>query len=341
MVCHGVSARWAERGAVGVNIFFGISGFLICSRLLEEWRRSGRISLAGFYIRRTFRILPPYMTYLAVLAALAGLGVLAVNRWEWLSCLLFFRNYVTAPAPGAWWYTGHFWSLAVEEHFYLLWPTLLLLWGPRRARWGAAGLATAVAAWRTVDAHFHISARLVPGINFFMRTDTSLDGLFWGCWLALILEVPAWRERLARALSGAGWSAVVAAFLACVLFHFPLNLAGQAALIPLMLAGTVLRPDRLAGRLLESAPLRWVGRMSYSLYIWQQMFLVHEHSVPRLAWLQVWPWNVAAVFACAAASFYLIERPMIRWGHALSKRAARVAPAGPVPEKEAAPLLGV
>jgi len=74
-----------------VDIFFGISGFLICTRLLQEERHHGRISLRKFYIRRTLRILPPYFAYLAVIGALSLVGLVVINRWDWLSCLLFFR----------------------------------------------------------------------------------------------------------------------------------------------------------------------------------------------------------------------------------------------------------
>src|SRR5258708_25275484 len=127
LICHAASVLWGVNGthpddrlygltrygALGVDVFFGISGFLICTRLLQEEERTGRISLRNFYIRRAFRILPPYLLYLVVLAAIAGIGLITLHAMDFVSCLLFFRNYVAGS-----WYTGHFWSLAVEEHFY-------------------------------------------------------------------------------------------------------------------------------------------------------------------------------------------------------------------------------
>jgi peptidoglycan/LPS O-acetylase OafA/YrhL len=330
MVCHALPYPAAKRGSVGVNIFFAISGFLICSRLLEEIRRSGRISLTGFYTRRTFRILPPYFTYLAVLGVLTATGVLAVHRGEFLSCAVFLRNYLPSVSPDLsadrGWYTGHFWSLAVEEHFYLIWPTLLILLGVRRARWALVPIALGIGAWRVIEFRLQILNHHVPGVNFYMRTDVLLDGLFWGCWVALLLDEPAWRERLTRWLTPWVWLALAAAFVGSVAYRPPLHPIAEAILIPLLLAGTVLRPKTLVGQFLETTPMRWVGRLSYSLYLWQQMFLLDLH-VPHSEFLwpvQNLPFSLLAVFGCAVLSFYLVEKPMIRLGHRLS---TRIAPA--------------
>src|SRR3974390_1560780 len=135
-------------GAFGVDIFFGLSGLLITKLLLDEWRNrpdrsseNGSFDLRGFYIRRAFRILPPYLAFLFV-CTLAGLWR---SSWEAAGCLLFFRNYVPDHLVGE--STQHLWSLAVEEHFYLLWPGLLFLLKPRRARTAAFGLACAFGIW--------------------------------------------------------------------------------------------------------------------------------------------------------------------------------------------------
>src|SRR5207249_6311674 len=98
------------------------------------------ISLKRFYIRRFFRILPPYMTYLAGLLILSILGLVTISPSAWWSCLLFFRNYLPDESGGTF-YTGHFWSLAVEEHFYLIWPGLLVFAGIPRARRMVVALA--------------------------------------------------------------------------------------------------------------------------------------------------------------------------------------------------------
>jgi peptidoglycan/LPS O-acetylase OafA/YrhL len=313
---------FARQGNTGVAIFFGISGFLICSRLLDQRRRTGRIDLADFYIRRSFRILPPYYAYLAVIGVLWAAGILAVGRLPYLSSLFFFRNYIPEQMPLEW-STGHLWSLAVEEHFYLLWPALLILSGTTRAaRWTALGLALAVMVWREVDGRFHIltSWLHLPICDYDRRTDYRLDGLLLGCWMALVLVEPNWRERLTRWLSTGVWLVLLAVFAA--------NLAGflrpvmyqpaTSILIPFLLVGTACRPRALPGRILEWGPLRWIGRLSYSLYLWQQLFLVGSSTARPLGFLKEFPLDWLACFPCALASYYLIERPAIAWGRRIS-----------------------
>jgi peptidoglycan/LPS O-acetylase OafA/YrhL len=343
LLAHGMSATWAKRGTIGVKIFFGISGFLICSRLIEEARRSGRISLAGFYIRRTFRILPPYLAYLAALAVLSALGVIAVARWEFVTCLLFVRNYVPHVVSTAHsldgWYTGHFWSLAVEEHFYLILPSLLILLGMRRARWSVAVIAIAFAAWRMIEWRLQLYQRVFPAPAFYLRTDMNLDGLFWGCWVALLLSDPIWRERFVRWLSPAISGVLLAVFIVSVALSPPFHIPFESFVIPLLLVGTVLHPQTLVGRLLESPPMRWIGRLSYSIYLWQQLFMLDPEARGHsgIAVIQSLPWNLACTLACAVVSFYVIERPLIRWGHRLSaRREPKRAPSG-----EIAPPIGV
>src|SRR5439155_5748855 len=133
---------------------------------------------------------------------------------------------------------------------------------------------------------------------------------------------PGARERLRRALwPGVFWVGVVLFVLASRLRSgsAPSEIAWLSfgsVLFPAMLMATMLHPGSLAGRLLEWPPLRWIGRLSYSLYLWQQLFFVLPSSrMSLLGRLQDWPVNVACVFACAIASYYLVEKPFIREGY--------------------------
>jgi peptidoglycan/LPS O-acetylase OafA/YrhL len=312
----------AGHGALGVDIFFGISGFLICSCLLAEHRQNGAISMKRFYVRRFFRILPPYMMYLAGLAILAVLGFVTVSPSAWWSCLLFFRNYLPDESGGTF-YTGHFWSLAVEEHFYLIWPGLLVLAGITRARRMVVGLAGMVAVWRAWEFRHQWMVHLIPALSncrWDWRTDVRLDGLLWGCWMALLVKDAEWRERLRRWLSPGVCLGLVAAFIACVYYKPPFAWTWQSILIVLILAGTVLRPQAFTSLILETPPMRWVGRMSYSLYLWNSLFfpgMGYPRPLP-LGILQTFPMDVFLVFAFASLSHYLVERPLIRLGHSLA-----------------------
>ena len=194
-------------GRWGVPIFFGLSGLLITKLLLEESDRTGAISLKSFYLRRAFRILPPVFIYIGVIGALG----LIVSPTEVASSLLFFRNYLPEPVQAGV-YTGHFWSLAVEEHFYLLWPGLLVLVGIRRGLVAAATLSVAFALWASADFHWHIFDRVFSGFVTQPRSDLRMEGLFCGCTMAFLVHHPAPREWLRRYYSIGIWLALAVAF---------------------------------------------------------------------------------------------------------------------------------
>lgn len=308
-----------DLGVLGVEIFFGISGLLICSRLLEESVKRGRISLSNFYIRRAFRILPPAWLYLFVLAIMFALRLPVLRSWsELASCLFFYRNYMPEEATA--WYTVHFWSLMVEEHFYLLFPVLLTLLRARRALWILPLILVGLALWQALDIRTGLITDLLPGVIRARRTDLRLANLLWGCWIAIVLfhYPPFGRVRLAWVYGGI--VSLILVLSAQIGFIPPLHGFVRGALIPVALAGTVLAPRSPLGWLLERALFRWIGRISYSLYLWQQLFFVRALSfqIPGFSPLQQLPWNLAAAFACAIFSYYLLERPLIRLGHRLA-----------------------
>ena len=268
-----------------------------------------RIDLAAFFKRRAFRILPPIAVYLAVLVVLGlWLRVIPVDGAQ-LLCQPSLLSQLPDAQAGHGWYTGHFWSLAVEEHFYLIWPVLLSIAGFRRARWLTPLLALAVAAWRALDIHYGWIAGLNPSLaGSPARTDYRLDGLLLGCAVALVWDDARVQAVLGRI--GGTTLAVVAATAAvcCQVWTPPAYLTIVAAFMVLLPASTVANPRSWLGRILEWPPLAWVGRMSYSLYIWQQLFLSPS---PTGAWQRT-PWNLAGTFATAIASYYLIETPRHR-----------------------------
>jgi peptidoglycan/LPS O-acetylase OafA/YrhL len=314
-------------GTHGVNLFFAISGLLITSRLLEEWDDHGRVSLRRFYVRRAFRILPPALLYLSCVALLGALGLLPVVREEFLAAVFFFRNYldpVLGP-NGAGFFTSHYWSLGVEEHFYLLWPALLLLATRKRALWVAIAVAVLVAYWRNVELwrEIHLYHAVQP--TYFARSDTRIDSIMWGAVAALALARPAVRGFVERHLGTTVWLAIAALYGAIIYRFGTRPTYWEAIVVPVLLAGTVLHPTTMLGRVLEHPVMRWIGRLSYSIYLWE-FFFVYYPGVPQtLGVWQTFPVNLIASVSCAAASYYIVERPLVRLGHRLTRVIPRSA----------------
>jgi peptidoglycan/LPS O-acetylase OafA/YrhL len=307
-------AKLAAHGNIGVDVFFAISGFLICGLLLEEFRRTGDISLRGFYVRRCFRVLPPFYVTLAAICSFSVLGIIPINHTLLPSCLLFYRNYMPLGMDEhGGFYTAHFWSLAVEEHFYLLWPVFLLALKPKRAGKVALLIALTVFGWRQLVIYHW------PSVNFATRTDTRIDSLIWGCLAALYF--PEIKRVFERVRFSELWLPIAAILLVAEAAHVPGLTLLRAVLLPALILSTVIQPTSLLGYILEWQVIRWIGTISYSLYLWQELFLPELASTTAKGTfrnLQHWPANVLAMLLCAVLSRYLIEIPMTRLGHRLS-----------------------
>jgi peptidoglycan/LPS O-acetylase OafA/YrhL len=304
-------ALWVH-GALGVEVFFAISGLLICSRLLDEESRYGRISIRNFYIRRAFRILPPALLFLLTIAGLHILGLIQVSRLDWFSSLFFFRNYTVTlyGEPLSWWFTSHFWSLSVEEHFYLILPAILVFVPRFRAR-ALLLLALVSLAWKLYIVHLPLDP-MTAYVWLHYHTDGCIDALLIPAALTIWLREHPLPNRLKSGLI------FLTPVLAWAFFRFSLWPLGKLA-APLLILATVYRPRSFVGRFLESSPMRWVGRLSYSLYLWQILFFCTRLTTTLpLGRIQAFPYNIVALFACACFSHYFVERPMIRIEHSLA-----------------------
>ncbi|WP_158911094.1 acyltransferase family protein [Edaphobacter sp.] len=305
-------------GDRGVQLFFAISGILICSRLLEEQRMHGHISLRGFYIRRVFRIQPAAIVFLATVGILAIVGTLHPTLPASLSSLFCYRNFyeaangVTSPDDR---YTTHFWSLAVEEHFYLLLPSLLIF-GRKKIIPLLTALSVIFFLWPPIAHHFKIFDSPLAA----WRTDMALRDLLVPALLAVLLTKPAFRTWMTKISSRN--ALILLTIVALLLSQFLLkgHLMGEMTCIgfPLMVISTMLHPEGWIGRLLETRPFLFIGRISYSLYLWQELFFLHRKDDSSLRFLQSAPWNLIAVLVCAILSYYVVERPLMRLGHRLA-----------------------
>ena len=309
-------------GSQGVDLFFAMSGLLICTKLLQEEESRGSISLRDFYLRRVFRILPAAFGYLAVVGMLGLLHVVPMPLGAWLAAATSTTNYYAAAVPehGLDWYTGHFWTLAVEEHFYLLLPGLLVLFN-RGRRWMMSGLIVFFTVWQAFWPH-----------GWPQRTDLRIDSLLIPALLAVVLrsqQVAVWFRKWLYPVTGVVLVAVVSLTIQRMGSRLEIVKPLLKVCYPLLILSTVLHPSGWFGRVLESAPLRWIGRLSYSIYLWQQLFFLDSRETrdyPTI-WVQHLPFNFFAVFAMALLSYYVVERPMIRFGHRLATPAISMATA--------------
>ena len=288
---------WTQTGQHGVTIFFVLSGFLITSKLLENGP-----DLRRFYLRRFFRLMPAAWTYLAALLLLARLTHVPVTSLaEVATCIFFYRNFAAVSGFG---FAGHFWSLSLEEQFYLVWPCIMVLAGARRSRWiaisGACGIA--LYRWR----HWAHYDALGPN----MQTQVRGDALLIGCLLALLLANEKMRPIAGKWSRIAALPAVATLFVCIARFHWLPPLSESIA-IAVLIAACVLHPDCMLARPLSFAPLAWIGVVSYSTYIWQALFMHLGTGTAQILWLSL------GLPAFALASYYWIERPGIRLGNRL------------------------
>ena len=290
------STRWLlEYGSLGVDVFFAISGVLICSRLLDEERIYGKISLKHFYVRRAFRILPPAFLFLGVISILSALSVIVVTRGEIAESLLFCRN------------TTHFLKLTADHagHWYTKRYRAQVLGALAVAVLGHRGMALQTREWWSIEYH----------------PDIRIDALLVPAMIAILGSSPRNREVMLRYLRF--WPLGIILFL--FLVPFGPGTAWQATvfiwLLPPIVLGSVLNPGNILGRLLEWSVLRYIGRISYSLYLWQQLFFT-GHFLGALwhplGWLQSWPLRLVITFALAMLSYHLLECPMTRLGRRLA-----------------------
>lgn len=323
-------------GFVGVDVFFVISGFLITSLMLREWARDGRISLGRFYARRALRLLPA--STLVVLATLAG-------SWLFLGPLRF-ADYAKDAIASAWYVVNfrlaevgtdyfntdvppspfqHFWSLAVEEQFYLIWPIVLIV-GLKLFR---RRVLLAIPLLTLAVASFALSLHLTetsPSWAYF-GSQARIWELAVGALLALaahrLHDIP---RPVAAVLSWAGLAAIA---YAAVSFDESTPFPGYNAVIPVAGAAAVLAGGAAAGRwgagaVLSLRPAVWIGGISYAWYLWHWPLIIivpaalgfGEHDGPlRL---------IAALggIVLAWGTLHLVENPM-RFHRAFKARAGR------------------
>ncbi|MET9226601.1 acyltransferase family protein [Lentzea sp. NPDC003310] len=317
---------WLPGGFVGVDVFFVISGFLIIGTLTNEVRRSGTVSLRAFYARRIRRLLPAAT---AVLLATVAATVLllpqsqwpkimrevvgsALNAQNWLLAVLS-NDYGHATAGAS--PVQHYWSLAVEEQFYLVIPILLIATAALARRFNGGRVRYAVVAVALVTvASFVFSVvytQLDHGAAYFV-TPTRMWELGIGGLAAMVLH----RVSLGRAARELlGWLGFAAVAFSAFYYTTDLQFPGWVAAVPVLgTAAMLVGTETLLGRVLSLRPIRYVGDISYSLYLWHWPVIVVTLELSDNERLSKKEMLFAAVlsFALAAVSKRFIEDPFRR-----------------------------
>jgi peptidoglycan/LPS O-acetylase OafA/YrhL len=330
-------------GWSGVDIFFVISGFLITGILLREQNKTGSISLKNFYIRRMLRLLPVYYLLLSVILIFNPTQCKDIVAAVAIA-FVYMSNFDLALG----W--GHIigsglevtWSLAVEEQFYSVWPSVIKFC--RKHLWhAAAGLIVLCEVWKAyLILHQANCVRMTGGF------DTRIDMLMFGVLAALAINDEPTKQRLTKLLSKS-WLAPV--LLLTIFFYvhgighpstlatIPERLICWDARVPalsiltaLLILALVIKPKSIAGKFLSHPVMTYLGRISYSLYLWHSIsfFIVNKWLAPFTNWYGELAGYGMAI-AIASGSYHLVESPFLRLKERFTESRSAVLPGTSAP----------
>jgi peptidoglycan/LPS O-acetylase OafA/YrhL len=301
------SPYFAAYDKLGVLLFFVLSGFLITGLLQRERSVNGTIDFRSFYIRRVLRLAPALLLFLAAVTVLMRLGwITDVPRKEILECLFYARNLFGRSLS-----LGHIWSLSLEEQFYLIWPLAFSLLPLKRSAGYVTAICLALAGWRSaaIAAHLFSYERGIFYMRPYFRFDSILIGACVMLWLAKSSRVADTFKKWLKVPAAVVWGALLLWTAFGESISHALYLTVQELLVAAVLAQIVVSDSKWLGALFRWRPLRYCGTISYSLYLWQQLFLVT--SIPSWGALRRLPLSIVLPFLIAAASYHLMEKPFL------------------------------
>jgi peptidoglycan/LPS O-acetylase OafA/YrhL len=299
---------------IGVDIFFVLSGFLITALLCQEYERYGRISLKNFYIRRLLRLTPALALLLAVLGAYTIAAKSGAELVKTGKAIVFTALYLSDFALafdfaklGA---LEHTWSLAIEEHFYLLYPlALVLLFGKRMSRRTVFAIFSALIVVIAIHRAF-LWGPISQEVNrVFYGFDTRADGLLIGCLLGLAAswgKLPPVKWFLAMPAALVLFFTIVFVSWDSALYSYGLPIINLSTALVLAFALTA-RPGFLANKTLV-----WIGTISYGLYLWHNLIFILVREKITESPLGILVLGSIVSFICAALSYYLLEKPCLK-----------------------------
>lgn len=302
---------WMFHGQLGVRIFFVISGFIITLLILREEQQHGSFSVRNFYIRRILRIIPVYYVFIICVLILVRVYDLAVMPGEFAAAFTFTTGWWAHST----WLLGHTWSLSVEEQFYLLWPLALYL--IKSARMRIIFAAGVIALYPLMRVAVYLSSLADKRGYLFI---TQGDAILFGCLLSLLLfyHGPIVKQFFTKYVNLIRvfcifliWGSTgLQSQMMVGLITVPLSNTVESLAIAWLLASCIFNRDVLFW-LLNSKVMVFIGAISYSWYLWQELFLFDCDRYFTGA-LFHFPTNLILSFIVASASYFLIEKPFER-----------------------------
>jgi peptidoglycan/LPS O-acetylase OafA/YrhL len=297
-----------QDGHLGVNVFFVISGFLITSLMLNEETTTNTISLRNFYIRRTLRIFPAYYFLLIVYFILQLFQIVYISNESWLTAITYTKYF-------NWkldWITAHAWSLSIEEHFYLFWPLIFIHARQFRKKIVIALILT-VPIIRVVLFFHPIS--WMDELTIFTRIDSIATGCLFALYKDEILE------KIQKHWLKLFYVSVITIFSLPVLIIIMNKINLGFVFIPLgtthgtianfmigfLMMYSIFGPRKLWFKFLNLKVINYIGLLSYSIYLWQQMFISGPNNLGT-----TYPQNLLFIFIMAMVSYHLIEKPFLK-----------------------------
>lgn len=303
-------------GGTGVYIFFVLSGFLITTLLVREYEANGSISVRNFYIRRVYRIFPLYFLVVGLTALFTLFGLAGIPREAFYYALTYTYNFVPREYYSG--LLGHTWSLGVEEHFYLIWPVLFSLFFGYRTRTLVLGSVVVIFVFHYLQDHVLPPLSVYYYINRW--TITAGAPILMGVVTALALESGRYKGVVRKFMA-----ARVTLFFGCIAFFhtaifgissYAMRMNVMACGAALIIAWVSLNQRGTLVKALEFRPLRYIGIISYGLYMWQGFFL--GTGPRRIAGVE-WPPSPLAGFIllCIVAplSYHCFEKPILQMKH--------------------------
>lgn len=324
-------------GHMGVRFFFVVSGLLITWLMLSEERKTGRVNLPHFYARRALRILPVYLAFLLVAGMIQYFTTCDHDLTTWIANLTFTRDFF----PGGNTLSNHFWSLAVEEQFYLLWPFLFVALAPAlRTRIMPFVVVGAILVaflnrclWEFPPSGAPLWKNLFHEWSFFNNVDSLAIGCMAAIWLAaderglrslltsrprlvvlvsmLMLAEPyimhwladrAWLSPAFKSLSWACW--------------FGLGRTFQSVGFVALAVQSIMLPSWGLYRCLNWRPVAALGVLSYSIYVWQNIFCAKPVKFGLIdPWWMTYPLWLVPALAAAILSYHFLEKPFFNLRH--------------------------